>query len=174
MKTLELLSVGIDVGTTTTQVIFSRLALVNRAAVSQVPRYEFVERKIIWQSPVLFTPVDKDGHLREEELLALVLAQYRDAGIEPASIDSGAIIITGETAKTRNARPAVMALSQQLGDFVVATAGPHLESVIAGFGSGAQSLSAQTLGRVLNVDIGGGTANYALFDAGAGGGFCLS
>ncbi|AIR00558.1 ethanolamine ammonia-lyase reactivating factor EutA [Pluralibacter gergoviae] len=175
MKTLELLSVGIDVGTTTTQVIFSRLALVNRAAVSQVPRYEFVERKIIWQSPVLFTPVDKDGHLREEELLALVLAQYRDAGIEPASIDSGAIIITGETAKTRNARPAVMALSQQLGDFVVATAGPHLESVIAGFGSGAQSLSAQTLGRVLNVDIGGGTANYALFDAGqVAGSACLN
>ncbi len=80
MKTLELLSVGIDVGTTTTQVIFSRLALVNRAAVSQVPRYEFVDRKIIWQSLVLFTPVDKDGHLREEELLALVLDQYAAAG----------------------------------------------------------------------------------------------
>ena len=166
MKTLELLSVGIDVGTTTTQVIFSRLALVNRAAVSQVPRYEFVERKIIWQSPVLFTPVDKDGHLREEELLALVLAQYAAAGIDPKTIDSGAIIITGETAKTRNARPAIIALSQRLGDFVVATAGPHLESVIAGFGSGAQTLSEQKMARVLNIDIGGGTANYALFDAG--------
>lgn len=82
MKTLELLSVGIDVGTTTTQVIFSRLALVNRAAVSQVPRYEFVDRKIIWQSLVLFTPVDKDGHLREEELLALVLDQYAAARMD--------------------------------------------------------------------------------------------
>ena len=166
MKTLELLSVGIDVGTTTTQVIFSRLALVNRAAVSQVPRYEFVDRKIIWQSPVLFTPVDKDGHLREEELLALVLDQYAAAGMDPATIDSGAIIITGETAKTRNARPAVVALSQKLGDFVVATAGPHLESVIAGFGSGAQTLSEQKMARVLNIDIGGGTANYVLFEAG--------
>lgn len=166
MKTLELLSVGIDVGTTTTQVIFSRLALVNRAAVSQVPRYEFVERKILWQSPVLFTPVDKDGHLREEELLALVLEQYSAAGMDPATIDSGAIIITGETAKTRNARPAVVSLSQKLGDFVVATAGPHLESVIAGFGSGAQTLSEQKMARVLNIDIGGGTANYVLFEAG--------
>lgn len=166
MKTLELLSVGIDVGTTTTQVIFSRLTLVNRAAVSQVPRYEFVDRKIIWHSPVLFTPVDKDGHLREQELLALVLEQYAAAGIDPAMIDSGAIIITGETAKTRNARPAVVALSQKLGDFVVATAGPHLESVIAGFGSGAQALSEQKMARVLNIDIGGGTANYVLFEAG--------
>lgn len=166
MKTIELLSVGIDVGTTTTQVIFSRLSLVNRAAVSQVPRYEFVERKIIWQSPVLFTPVDKDGHLREEDLLALVLDQYAAASIEPTTIDSGAIIITGETAKTRNARPALIALSQKLGDFVVATAGPHLESVIAGLGSGAQTLSEQKMSRVLNIDIGGGTANYVLFEAG--------
>ena len=65
MKTLELLSVGIDIGTTTTQVIFSRLSLVNRASISQVPRYEFVKREIIWQSPVLFTPVDFAGFLRE-------------------------------------------------------------------------------------------------------------
>lgn len=166
MKTSELLSVGIDVGTTTTQVIFSRLTLVNRAAVSQVPRYEFVARKIIWQSPILFTPVDKEGFLREEALLALVLEQYAAAGIDPASVDSGAIIITGETAKTRNARPAIVSLSQKLGDFVVATAGPHLESVIAGFGSGAQALSEQKMARVLNIDIGGGTANYVLFEAG--------
>ena len=166
MKIRELLSVGIDVGTTTTQVIFSRLSLVNRAAVSQVPRYEFVKREIIWQSPVLFTPVNKDGHLREEELLDMILQQYQAAGIEPKTIDSGAIIITGETAKTRNARPAIVTLSQKLGDFVVATAGPHLESVIAGFGSGAQALSEQKMGRVLNIDIGGGTSNYVLFEAG--------
>ncbi|HGM5489725.1 TPA: ethanolamine ammonia-lyase reactivating factor EutA [Serratia fonticola] len=166
MKIHELLSVGIDVGTTTTQVIFSRLSLVNRAAASQVPRYEFIKREIVWQSPVLFTPIDFSGQLREDELLTLVLAQYQAAGIAPGSVDSGAIIITGETAKARNARPAVVALSQRLGDFVVATAGPHLESVIAGCGSGAQALSASKLARVLNIDIGGGTANYALFDAG--------
>lgn len=165
MNTRQLLSVGIDIGTTTTQVIFSRLELVNRAAVSQVPRYEFIKRDISWQSPVFFTPVDKQGGLKEAELKALILAQYQAAGIAPESVDSGAIIITGESAKTRNARPAVMALSQSLGDFVVASAGPHLESVIAGYG-GAQSLSEQRMCRVLNIDIGGGTSNYALFDAG--------
>ncbi len=160
------LSVGIDIGTTTTQVIFSHLELVNRAAVSQVPRYEFIKREISWQSPVFFTPVDKQGGLKEAELKTLILEQYQAAGIAPESVDSGAIIITGESAKTRNARPAVMALSRSLGDFVVASAGPHLESVIAGHGAGAQTLSEQRLCRVLNIDIGGGTANYALFDAG--------
>lgn len=166
MNTRQLLSVGIDIGTTTTQVIFSRLELVNRAAVSQVPRYEFIKREISWQSPVFFTPVDKQGGLREAELRALILEQYQAAGIAPETVDSGAVIITGESAKTRNARPAVMALSQSLGDFVVASAGPHLESVIAGHGAGAQTLSQQRMCRVLNIDIGGGTSNYALFDAG--------
>lgn len=111
MNTRQLLSVGIDIGTTTTQVIFSRLELVNRAAVSQVPRYEFIKRDISWQSPVFFTPVDKQGGLKKVELKALILAQYQAAGIAPESVDSGAIIITGESAKTRNARPAVMALA---------------------------------------------------------------
>lgn len=100
--------------------------------------------------------MDKQGGLKEAELKALILAQYQAAGIAPESVDSGAIIITGESAKTRNARPAVMALSQSLGDFVVASAGPHLESVIAGYGAGAQSLSEQRMCRVLNIDIGGG------------------
>ncbi|MBV8043017.1 ethanolamine ammonia-lyase reactivating factor EutA [Pluralibacter sp.] len=166
MNTRQLLSVGIDIGTTTTQVIFSRLDLVNRAAVSQVPRYEFIKRVISWQSPVFLTPVDKQGGLMEAELKALILAQYQAAGIAPEAVDSGAIIITGESAKTRNARAAVMTLSQSLGDFVVASAGPHLESVIAGHGAGAQPLSEQRLCRVLNIDIGGGTSNYALFEAG--------
>ncbi|WP_437889164.1 ethanolamine ammonia-lyase reactivating factor EutA [Phytobacter sp. V91] len=166
MNRRQLLSVGIDIGTTTTQVIFSRLELVNRAAVSQVPRYEFIKREISWQSPVFFTPVDKQGGLNETQLKALVLAQYQAAGVAPESVDSGAIIITGESAKTRNARPVVMTLAQTLGDFVVASAGPHLESVIAGHGAGAQTLSEQRLCRVLNIDIGGGTSNYALFDAG--------
>ena len=105
MKTRQLLSVGIDIGTTTTQVIFSRLELVNRAAVSQVPRYEFIKREISWQSPVFFTPVDKQGGLKEAELKSLIFEQYQAAGIAPESVDSGAIIITGESAKTRNALP---------------------------------------------------------------------
>lgn len=166
MASTVIRSVGIDVGTTTTQVIFSRLELVNRASISQVPHYEFTKREIVYESPVIFTPIDFEGRIREEELLAFILDQYKAAGVTPDELESGAIIITGETSKARNARPAVMSLAESLGNFVVATAGPHLESIIAGHGSGASELSRTLIGRVLNIDIGGGTANYALFEAG--------
>ncbi|MDR0576043.1 MAG: ethanolamine ammonia-lyase reactivating factor EutA [Candidatus Accumulibacter sp.] len=159
-------SVGIDIGTTTSQVIFSRLEVVNRAAVSQVPAYEFSRREILYVSPAVSTPIDDDGHVHEDELRDFVLAQYAAAGFDTRRIASGAIIITGETSKARNARAAIMGLAERLGDFVVATAGPHLESVIAGQGSGAAEMSRQGNSRVLNIDIGGGTSNYAVFEAG--------
>lgn len=166
MATLILHSVGIDVGTTTTQVIFSRLEVVNRAAVSQVPHYEFTKREILYESPVIFTPINFEGQIREDELLAFILEQYRVAGIAPETLESGAIIITGETSKARNARPTIMTLSEKLGNFVVATAGPYLESIIAGQGAGASEISQDIKGRVLNIDIGGGTSNYAIFENG--------
>lgn len=166
MSTRQLLSVGIDIGTTTTQVIFSHLELVNRAAVSQVPRYEFIKREISWQSPVFFTPVDKQGGLKEAEL----------KNLNPRAI-SGCGHCAGKRRfrchhHHRRKRENPQRPSggddalRSLGDFVVASAGPHLESVIAGHGAGAQTLSEQRLCRVLNIDIGGGTANYALFEAG--------
>ncbi|MFP1454153.1 ethanolamine ammonia-lyase reactivating factor EutA [Escherichia coli] len=90
MNTRQLLSVGIDIGTTTTQVIFSGWSWLTVRR-SQVPRYEFIKREISWQSPVFFTPVDKQGGLKEAELKTLILEQYHAAGIEPESVDSGAI-----------------------------------------------------------------------------------
>ncbi|MGL4859464.1 MAG: ethanolamine ammonia-lyase reactivating factor EutA, partial [Enterobacteriaceae bacterium] len=170
-----ILSVGIDVGTTTTQLMFSRLELVNRALVSQVPRYEFSKREILYQSPVVLTPINPDGRIEQETLLAFIRQQYGAAGLSEQQIHTGAIIITGETSKARNARSTVLNLAESLGDFVVATAGPHLESIIAGRGSGASELSRTTLQRVLNIDIGGGTANYALFEQGlVAGSACLN
>ena len=156
-------SVGIDIGTTTTQVIFSRLTLVNRAPASQVSRYEFVEREIIYQSPVSLTPIDRTDAIDPEALRSFILEQFSSAGLALDDIETGAIIITGETAKAINAREALLDLSQQLGDFVVATAGPHLESRIAGRGSGAAERARMQHQRVMNIDIGGGTSNYAVF-----------
>jgi ethanolamine utilization protein EutA len=166
MGTRQINSVGIDVGTTTTQVIFSALELTNRAPPSQVPRYEFSRREITYVSPVVFTPIEHDGHIRITELGHFVDEQYRLAGMSRQQIESGAIIVTGETSKARNARQAIMELAEALGDFVVATAGPHLESVIAGHGSGAAEYSSSNSARVLNIDIGGGTSNYAVFNCG--------
>ena len=159
-------SVGIDIGTTTTQVIFSELELVNRAPASQVPHYEFARRDITYVSPVIFTPMDEIGVVNQSRLHAFIHEQYRAAGLKPEDVESGAIIITGETSKAKNARPTIMELAQTLGDFVVATAGPHLESIIAGQGSGAASYSKERACTVLNIDIGGGTSNYAVFENG--------
>ncbi len=159
-------SVGIDVGTTTTQIIFSQLELVNIAAISQVPNYEFIRKDVMYFSPVIFTPVDFEGNIRVQELKQFIDMQYAQAGFSISDVESGAIIITGETLKAKNARTTVMGLSEELGDFVVATAGPHLESVISGHGSGAADYSKQHSDCVLNIDIGGGTSNYAVFEAG--------
>ncbi|KLV07105.1 reactivating factor for ethanolamine ammonia lyase [Photobacterium aquae] len=159
-------SVGIDIGTTTTQVIFSDLTVVNRAPASQVPVYEFVEREITYQSPVEFTPINYQGTLDAQAVRQFIEQQIQQAGLAAEGVETGAIIITGETAKAHNARTALLDLSQQLGDFVVATAGPNLESVIAGRGSGAQERSAQQHQRIMNIDIGGGTSNYVVFDCG--------
>ncbi|ENO90118.1 ethanolamine ammonia-lyase reactivating factor EutA [Thauera linaloolentis] len=162
----QIYSVGIDIGTTTSQVIFSRLEVVNRAAASQVPNYEFSRREILYVSPAIATPVDFEGHLHDDKLRQFIMSQYAAAGLDTEQVKSGAIIITGETSKARNARQAVMGLAEQLGDFIVATAGPHLESVIAGQGSGAAEYARTNTCRVLNIDIGGGTSNYAVFEAG--------
>jgi ethanolamine utilization protein EutA len=166
MSTRRINSVGIDVGTTTTQVIFSALELTNRAPASQVPRYEFSQRDITYVSPVVFTPLDDDGQIYVAELAVFVDAQYRAVHLTREQVESGAIIVTGETSKARNARQTVMELAESLGDFVVATAGPHLESIIAGHGSGASEYSRVNSARVLNIDIGGGTSNYVVFDCG--------
>ena len=159
-------SVGIDIGTTTTQVIFSELELVNRAPASQVPHYEFSRREITYVSPVIFTPLDNEDSVRQDELGRFIRSQYEAAGLTVEKVESGAIIITGETSKARNARATIMDLARVLGDFVVATAGPHLESIIAGQGSGAAEYSKENASRVLNIDIGGGTSNYVVFEAG--------
>lgn len=166
MNTKLITSVGIDVGTTTTQVIFSRLTLVNRAPASQVPVYEFIDREVIYQSPVIFTPINFDGVIDNNAIQQFIDEQISLAGMTQADIETGAIIITGETAKAQNARSSLLGLSQDLGDFVVATAGPHLESIIAGRGSGAQQVSEINHSRIMNIDIGGGTANYVVFDCG--------
>ncbi|UMX89001.1 ethanolamine ammonia-lyase reactivating factor EutA [Klebsiella pneumoniae] len=161
--TRQLLSVG-DIGTTTTRVIFSRTELVNRAAVSRNCRVMNASNATLAGKARSSLRRLISRRTEEAELEALILAQYRAAGIAPQAVDSGAIIITG-SAKTRNARPAVIWRSQSLGDFVVAAPGPHLESVIAGRRQ-AQTLSRQRMCRVLNIDIGGGTSRtMPLFDA---------
>ena len=161
-----LLSVGLDVGTTSTQLIVSRLTISNRASSFAVPEMEIAERKIFYRSPVYFTPLLEGNLVDGDKIRTLVEQEYKNAGISRNDVDSGAVIITGETSRKENANAVLTALSEFAGDFVVATAGPALESVLAARGAGATAYSQQTGKRVFHMDIGGGTANLALIEDG--------
>ena len=162
----SLLSVGLDVGTTSTQLIFSRLRIENKAGSFAVPELQISDREILYESPVHFTPLLHGELVDAEALKRIVDGEYAAAGIDKKDVDTGAIIITGETSRKENARAVLEALSAYAGDFVVATAGPDLESVLAAKGSGAVDYSARTGKTVLHMDIGGGTSNLALIEDG--------
>ncbi len=162
----RLLSVGLDVGTTSTQMIVSELLIENHAGSFSVPQMQIADRKIIYKSPVHFTPLLDDSHVDGEKLKQLVQQEYAAAGIRREQVDTGAVIITGETSRKENAEAVLAALSDFAGDFVVATAGPDLESVLAAKGSGGVEFSEQTGKTVLHMDIGGGTSNLALIHDG--------
>ncbi len=162
----SLLSVGLDVGTTTTQMILSRLTAENRAGAFSVPKMEITDREILYRSPVYFTPLLGKDLVDGEKLRELVAGEYEKAGIRREDVNTGAVIITGETSRKENARTVLHNLSAFAGDFVVATAGPDLESVLAAKGAGALKFSEDTGKTVLHFDIGGGTSNLALCEKG--------
>lgn len=159
-------SAGLDVGTTSTQLIFSELEVENRAGSFSVPKLEIGDRKILYRSPVYFTPLQGENLVDGAALREIVAAEYAKAGIRPEDLDTGAVIITGETSRRENAAEVLRELSDFAGDFVVATAGPDLESLLAARGAGAVAYSEKTGKRVLHMDIGGGTANLALIREG--------
>ena len=161
-----LLSVGLDVGTTSTQLIVSRLTVENRAGAFSVPEMEISRRDILYRSPVHFTPLLEEKLVDGEKIRELVEQEYENAVISRDAVDTGAVIVTGETSRRENAAAVLSALSELAGDFVVATAGPALESILAARGSGAVDYSRETGKRVFHMDIGGGTANLALIDKG--------
>ena len=161
-----ILSVGIDVGTSTTQVVFSKLQMDNAGGYFSVPRVAIVDKKVVYKSEVYMTPLKTDVLIDTEALRDIVAAEFRKAGYRPEDTDSGAVIITGESARKENSDAVLKSLSDFAGDFVVSAAGPDMESLIAGKGSGAWQYSMDHHCRVANLDIGGGTTNVVLFEDG--------
>ena len=162
----RLLSVGVDVGTTTTQLVVSAIEAENRASGFAVPDMQITRRQVLYRSPVRFTPLIRGELVDGDAIARMVQQEYDAARIRREDVDTGAIIITGETSRKENAASVLAALSNFAGEFVVATAGPDLESVLAAKGAGAVSWSEQTGSRVLHMDIGGGTSNLALIEDG--------
>lgn len=166
MKEEQILSAGIDIGTTTTQLIFSRLTIQNTAGFGRIPQTEITDKKILYRSPVYFTPLLNETTMNGKAIRDICEQEYRSAGIRPSDVSTGAVIITGESVKKQNARQVADAISTLAGNFVVSSAGPDLESILAGKGSGAAALSRKTGKIVANLDIGGGTTNICYFEDG--------
>lgn len=162
----ELLSAGIDIGTSTTKLIISKFSLTNTAGSTHMPRIEITDTEVIYKSPIFRTPLKSGNEIDMDEVERIVLSQYQEAGVQANDIQSGAVIITGETATKTNAEEMINHLSDHAGEFLVATAGPDLESIIAGKGSGAHGYSKTTNRTIANIDIGGGTANVAVYKYG--------
>lgn len=166
MSNTDVLSVGIDIGTSTTQVIFSRLRLENTASYFSVPHVSIANKEVVYKSDIFLTPLKNEYLINAEKVSEIVAEEFKKAGFTPSDTQTGAVIITGESARKENAAAVLDKLSRFAGDFVVSTAGPDLESVIAGKGSGALKYSEDNSCAVANFDIGGGTTNVVVFDCG--------
>ncbi len=161
VENVELTTVGIDIGSSTSHLMFAAVRL-QRKTQALSSAFVVVERRILWKSPILLTPFLPDGAIDAARLARFVARCHEDAGLAPADIDTGAVILTGEAIKRRNARALAELFAADSGKFVCASAGHHLESVLAAHGSGAVALSREGGRTILNVDIGGGTTKLAL------------
>jgi ethanolamine utilization protein EutA len=162
---VTLTSVGIDIGSAGTQVIFSRVHL-RRLSEDLTSRYYVVARDTLFRSPVALTPYQSEERIDDRVLRGMIDEAYRAAGLTRADIDTGVVILTGEALRRDNAQAIAALLAEQGGDFVCAAAGHHMEAMLAGYGSGAARVSSDEKKRVLNIDIGGGTTKLALIDNG--------
>ncbi len=164
-ESVELNTIGIDIGSSTSHLLFAKVTL-QRQSQGLSSRFLVTKREVVWRSPIMLTPFLPDGTIDAHALDHFIHDAYRSAGMKRSDIDSGAVILTGEAIKRRNARAIDELFADQAGKFVCATAGHKLECTLAAHGSGAVALSRQRDGCVLHVDIGGGTTKLALIDKG--------
>ncbi|MHA2025752.1 MAG: ethanolamine ammonia-lyase reactivating factor EutA [Candidatus Thorarchaeota archaeon] len=164
---MKILSVGIDVGSSTSHLIFSRLTLKREVSFFNMSnRFVMVDREIIYESPIIFTPLLDRHNIDIEAVVKFCQDEYKKAGLTSEDVDTGAVIVTGETAKKKNADEIVRRLSTESGKFVSAAAGVNLESLLGAMGSGIVTQSGLRQKNILHVDVGGGTSNLAIASMG--------
>jgi len=161
-----MLSVGIDIGTSTTSMVVSRLHVQNTASCFTVPRVAITGADLVYRGEIYQTPQAGGDRIDIDAVTALLEEEYRRAGIRPEQVQTGAVIITGESSRKENAALVTQRMSSLAGEFVVAAAGPDLESIIAAKGAGTAQYSEEHACTAANLDIGGGTTNIAVFRCG--------
>jgi ethanolamine utilization protein EutA len=158
---LQLITVGVDIGSSTSHLVFSRLQLTLEGS-----RYRVTKREVLNESEILLTPYVDETRIDVEALGSFINQQYKNAKIKREEVDTGALILTGVAVRRRNARAIAELFAQEAGKFVAVSAGDGLEATMAAHGSGAVAHSGKTSGIVLNIDIGGGTSKFALCNNG--------
>jgi ethanolamine utilization protein EutA len=158
---IVILSVGVDIGSSTSHLVFSRIVLERLDS-----RYVVTTRETFYESDILLTPYTEEESIDAEKLGAFIQKQYGFAKVEPSEIDTGALILTGVAVRRKNARAIADLFAAQTGKLVAVSAGDSLETVMAAYGSGAVQRSARDKAIVMNVDIGGGTSKIAVCSGG--------
>lgn len=161
LEMFHLKSVGIDIGSSTSHLIFSRLTL-RREGAALSSRFKVTQREILFRSRILLTPYLSGTLIDTERVKTFIEDSYREAGFTSDDIDTGAVVITGEALKKKNAKPIIEFFAKESGKFICASAGPNHEALLAAYGCGAVELSKSHGATVLNVDMGGGTTKFSL------------
>jgi ethanolamine utilization protein EutA len=154
---IVVLSVGVDIGSSTSHLVFSRIVLERLDS-----RYVVTAREAFYQSDILLTPYAAEEEIDAKALGAFIEQQYKNADVDPDEIDTGALILTGVAVRRRNARAIGELFARQAGKMVAVSAGDNLETVMAAHGSGAAARSIRDRKTVMNVDVGGGTSKIAV------------
>ena len=141
MKTESMLSAGIDIGTTTTHLVISRIGIGVMEGFGTVPSVHITSKKVLFKSDVVFTPLLPDGKIDARAVTEIIKEQYKKAGVTPDELKCGAVIVTGESACRENASEVISSVSEFAGDFIAAQAGSELESYLSGKGAGADVIS---------------------------------
>src|SRR3954451_6199720 len=164
-ESVELKTIGIDIGSSTSHLLFAKVTL-QRQSQGLSARFVVTNREVVWRSPIMLTPFLPNGLIDAAHLEDFIKACYRDARMRREDIDTGAVILTGEAIKRTNARAIDEVFAEEAGKFVCATAGHKLECTLAAHGAGAVRLAQERDDCGLHVDIGGGAHQLALIDRG--------
>ena len=160
-----LISIGADIGSSSTQVAFSRLVMRGPGEPSAMRRHAKARETLYLSAPVI-TPLTAAGEIDVSRLRGTFSRAFREAALTPDDIDTGAVILTGAAAQRANAARVAEVLASEVGDVVAAAAGDHLEAALCAHGSGAIDISRTQMRRILNIDIGGATTKFAIADCG--------
>ncbi|HEX2260753.1 MAG TPA: ethanolamine ammonia-lyase reactivating factor EutA, partial [Candidatus Binatia bacterium] len=154
LEMFSLKSVGIDIGSSTSHLIFSHITL-RRQGASLSGKFKVTNREVLYRSPIMLTPYLSATRIDTDKVNRFIHDAYEDAGLTPEDVDTGAVIITGEALKKENAQPIVEFFAKYSGKFICAAAGHNHEALLAAYGCGAVDLSKSEHKTVLNVDMGG-------------------